>query len=124
MRVHMNTVAGNEALVLDAAQRYPHAAFFGLNPGLVKTDIRANYLGEGSLKHRVIEGLLGLFTPTPETYAERVLPLLVAPELDAHSGAMFDPKGQPILRSPGLDAARVRAVIEASDALLARATAS
>ncbi|WP_254558670.1 hypothetical protein, partial [Salmonella enterica] len=69
MRVHMNTVAGNEALVLDAAQRYPHAAFFGLNPGLVKTDIRANYLGEGSLKHRVIEGLLGLFTPTPETYA-------------------------------------------------------
>jgi NAD(P)-dependent dehydrogenase (short-subunit alcohol dehydrogenase family) len=43
--VHMNTVAGNEILVLDAAERYPHANFFGLNPGFVTTNIRSNLLG-------------------------------------------------------------------------------
>ncbi len=32
MPVHMNTVAGNEMLVLDAAKRYPNASIFGLNP--------------------------------------------------------------------------------------------
>lgn len=36
MPAHLNTVAGNEMLVLDAAKRYSHATFFGLNPGLIK----------------------------------------------------------------------------------------
>ena len=35
MRAHMNTVAGNEALVFDCAKRYPHVSSFGLNPGSV-----------------------------------------------------------------------------------------
>jgi hypothetical protein len=30
---HMNTVAGNEALVIDGAARYPGVNFYGLNPG-------------------------------------------------------------------------------------------
>ena len=45
---HMNTVAVNEALELDGAKRYPHIGVYGLNPGLIKTDIRNNYLGEGT----------------------------------------------------------------------------
>src|SRR4051794_12519964 len=56
--VHMNTVAGNEVLVLDAATRHPSASVFGLNPGLIKTNIRD------------------------------------APELEGHSGALFDRKGR------------------------------
>lgn len=40
MAVHMNTVAGNEVLVLDAARRYPSLRTFGLNPGTVKTSGR------------------------------------------------------------------------------------
>jgi NAD(P)-dependent dehydrogenase (short-subunit alcohol dehydrogenase family) len=119
--VHMNTVAGNEALVLDGKRRYPHVSFFGINPGLVKTKIRSNYLGEGSFKHRATEFLIGLLTPTPEQYAERVVPLLFAPELEGRSGAMIGKKGTAILPTDGFDEAHVTRFIEASEALLQRA---
>jgi hypothetical protein len=42
---HMNTVAGNEALVIDGASRYLGVNFYGLNPGLVKSNIRSHFLG-------------------------------------------------------------------------------
>lgn len=121
MAVHMNTVAGNEAIVLHAKQHYPHLDVFGLNPGLVKTSIRSNLLGAGSLKHRLVEGLIGLITPTPEGYARRIAPLLVAPELEGRSGAMFGKKGSAILPSAGFDAAHVERFITGLDALLERA---
>lgn len=124
MKVHMNTVAGNEMLVLDAQRRYPGVSFFGLNPGLVKTNIRANYLGEGSLKHRAAELLIGLFTPTPERYAARVVPLFVAPELAGRSGVMFGKKGQPILPTEGLDEERVTRFIDASWSLIEKVAAA
>lgn len=54
---HMNTVAGNEAIVLDGASRYPAINFYGLNPGMFKTDIRSHFLGKGSIKHRLVEAL-------------------------------------------------------------------
>ncbi len=120
--VHMNTVAGNEMLVLDAAKRYPHAAFFGLNPGLIKTNIRDNFLGEGSLKSRLVESLIGLLTPSAETYAEKLTPLLVSKDLEAHSGTMFDRKGLAVLPSPQLgDTSHVNAFLAASEALVSRA---
>lgn len=123
MPAHMNTVAGNEMLVLDAARRYPNATFFGLNPGLIKTNIRDNLFGKDSLKSRVMESMIGLFTPTAETYSERVAPLLVSPDLEAHSGAMFDRKGDAILPTPKLtDASYVKAFIAASEALVSRAS--
>ena len=122
MRVHMNTVAGNEMLVLDATRRYPNASFFGLNPGLIKTNIRDNFLGQGSLKSRLAEWMIGLMTPSAEAYAEGLAPLLVSPDLEAHGGALFDRKGQPILPSPKLrDGARVSAFIAASEGLVSRA---
>jgi NAD(P)-dependent dehydrogenase (short-subunit alcohol dehydrogenase family) len=123
MAVHMNTVAGNEALVLDGARRYPRVSFFGLNPGLIKTNIRANFMGAGSFKHRAVEWLIGLMMPTPERYAELVVPLLVAPELEGRSGAMFGKKGTAILPTEGLDEQHVARVIEASETLLGRALA-
>jgi len=122
MPVHMNTVAGNEALVLDGKQRYPHVDLFGLNPGLVKTSIRSNFLGAGSLKHRLVEGLIGLFTPTPERYAARIAPLLVVPELAGRSGTMFGKRGTAILPTEGFDAAHVQRFVHGLDALLDRAT--
>jgi NAD(P)-dependent dehydrogenase (short-subunit alcohol dehydrogenase family) len=121
MAAHMNTVAGNEMLVLDGKRRYPHLSFFGLNPGLIKTNIRANYLGAGSLVHRLTELLIGLLMPTPEKYAERIVPLLFAPELEGRSGAMFGKKGTAILPTEGLDEPHVARFIEASEALLQRA---
>jgi NAD(P)-dependent dehydrogenase (short-subunit alcohol dehydrogenase family) len=123
MAAHMNTVAGNEALVLDAARRYPGVGVFGLNPGFIKSDIRANLLGAGSLRHRFTEWLVGLFTPSADDYAERITPLLVALDLDAHSGAMFDRMGEAIQPSAGLkDRAYVDAFLAASEALIAGAS--
>lgn len=120
--VHMNTVAGNEMLVLDAVGRYPNANFFGLNPGIVRTNIRANRLGgPDALRFRVVEWLIGLFSPTPETYAERVAPLLVTPDIETRSGAMFDHHGRAIRPSAGLEPPYVAAFLSASESLVARA---
>jgi NAD(P)-dependent dehydrogenase (short-subunit alcohol dehydrogenase family) len=117
---HMNTVAGNEMLVLDAAKRYPNATFFGLNPGLIKTNIRDNFFGKGSLKSRVMETLIGLLTPTADVYAARITPLLFNPGIENHSGTMFDTKGQAILPSKGLTEPHIRKFMAASEALVAR----
>lgn len=117
---HMNTVAGNEVLVLDAATRYPHLDAFGLNPGLVKTNIRRNFLG-GSRYFALLESLIGMLNPTPEQYAARIVPLLVAPEIEGHGGAMFDRKGQAILPSAKLTEPHVRKFIAASEVMAARA---
>ena len=119
--VHMNTVAGNEMLVLDAARRYPHASFFGLNPGLIRTNIRSNLFGAGTLRFRVMEGIIGLLTPSAETYARRIVPLLVSPDLEGHSGAMFDRKGFAVRPSLELTDSHMAAFLSESDALVSRA---
>jgi NAD(P)-dependent dehydrogenase (short-subunit alcohol dehydrogenase family) len=118
--VHMNTVAGNEALVFDGVKRFPDVSFFGLNPGLHKTEIRKNRMGDSAMS-RFMEWMIGLMTASPETYAERIGPLLVSPELDGHDGALFDEKGNPILPSPKLtDANYVSVFIAKSEALVDR----
>lgn len=122
MEVHMNTVAGNEALVIDGQRAHPNVGFFGLNPGLIKTNIRANYLGEGSLTHRLAEFFIGLVMQTPESYAARMVPLLFAPELEGRSGHMFGPKANAILPTEGFTAEHAARFLEASSALIARAT--
>lgn len=120
--VHYTTVACNEALVLWAATKFPGAAFFGLNPGLIKTNIRANVLGgNASLKFKLVESLISLFTPTPEAYAARIVPLLLSPELEKNSGAFFNQKAIPILPSVGMKEAHVDKLISGSRALVDRA---
>ena len=59
MSVHMNTVAGNEALVLYSATHYLNANFYGLNPGFISTNIRSNFMGANSFKFRLIERIVG-----------------------------------------------------------------
>lgn len=120
MAAHMNTVAGNEMLVLDAAKRYPNATFFGLNPGLVKTSIRDNFFGKGSLKSHFVEGLIGLLTPSADAYARRISPLLGTGDIESHSGAMFDSKGRAVLPSAGLTDPHIRAFMAVSEALVLR----
>ena len=67
----------------------------------------------------IIEWLIGMLTPTPEGYADTIVPLLVSAELEAHSGAMFDRKGRPVLASAGLTTERVASFIAASEKLVA-----
>ncbi|HEX6684503.1 MAG TPA: SDR family NAD(P)-dependent oxidoreductase [Candidatus Limnocylindrales bacterium] len=119
MAVHMNTVAGNEMIVLDAVNRYPQMNFFGLNPGLIKTDIRSNFLGAGSVRHRLTEWLIGHLAPSADDYAQRIAPLLVSPDLEGRSGTMFDRKGRAILPSPKLTGGHIDAFMSASRALVA-----
>lgn len=119
MDVHMNTVAGNEALVIDAARAYSHLRVFGLNPGLVKTKIRANfYGGDATLKFKIVETLIGLFTPTAEQYAARIGPVILSPDLDGKTGVHFNAKGIAIAPSAALNAGHVGRLITASEALL------
>ena len=49
----------------------------------MKTNLRDNFLGNDTLKSRVVEWLIGLMAPNPETDAERVAPLLVAGQREA-----------------------------------------
>ena len=117
---HMNTVAGNEILVLDAARRYPYLNVYGVNPGLVKTNIRSNFMGHRKFVFRLLEGIIGLLTPSPAQYALRMTPLLASPGIEPHSGALFDNKARAILPSKGLTEAHMRNFTAASEALLAR----
>lgn len=121
MPVHMNTVAGNEMLVLDAAKQFSHVNFFGLNPGLIKTNIRDNFFGKDTLKSRVMETLISWFTLSADAYAKRITPLLLAHELERHSGAMFNNKGRAILPSDGLTEPHIRKFMAASEALVSNA---
>lgn len=118
--VHMNTVAGNEMLVLQAANHYPNMSVFGLNPGLIKTNIRDNWLGKHSFKARVLETLIGWFAPTVDSYARSIIPLLVSDDLGRYSGVLFNRKGQAILPSEGLSETHISTFMSAASALIAR----
>ncbi|MEM6930236.1 MAG: SDR family NAD(P)-dependent oxidoreductase [Myxococcota bacterium] len=123
IRAHLNTVAANEALVLDAVVRYPHLDTFGLNPGLIQTDIRGDFFGHGTWSHRLLETLIGFVTPSTESYAERIVPLLGASELDGRSGVHFNKRGTAIRPSPGLSDGLVARWMSASERLVDRALA-
>jgi hypothetical protein len=63
-----------------------------------------------------------LMASSAEDYAERLAPLLASPDLEAHSGAMFDREGQAILPTLKLtDSSYVNAFMAASEALVSRA---
>lgn len=125
--VHMTTVAGNEALVIDCAKKTattPGVSYFGLNPGLIKSGIRST-MYEGWMKYVgvVAEGLIGLFFPSAEQYAAKMVPLLFATNLDEHNGSMFNPKAQPVKASAHFDdKAVVDKLIRGSEALITEKT--
>lgn len=99
MATHMNTVAGNEILVNVFSKHYPNLIFYGFNPGLIKTNIRDNLFGENSLKSKIMEFLIGLFTPTADQYAQKILPLFLE---ENKSGSFFNRKGKIIHGSKNL----------------------
>ena len=121
MKAHMNTVAGNEVLVLDGARRFHEIDVFGLNPGFVKTGIRANLFGSKVLL-TIIERLTAFMTIEPQVYAERMVPLLVSLDISGRSGAMFNNKAEAILPSESVaEPSYVPAVIQASNDLVKKA---
>ena len=120
---HSNTVSGNEVLVLQAARRFPDVDVFGLNPGFVRTNIRANLLGSRALV-AVVEWLTSFMMIEPDTYAARLVPLLVSRDLNGRSGAMFNNRAEAILPSPSAsEPSYAAALMGASDRLVSRALA-
>ena len=121
MKVHGNTIAGNEILALGANGRFPGPAFFGLRAGMVRTGIRSNFLGEGSLTHRVFETVVGILGQSADSYAKRMVPILFAADLEGKSSVLFSEKAQPILPSRGLDNDHIVRFMRASESILTRA---
>ncbi|CAK7893770.1 hypothetical protein CAAN1_02S09296 [[Candida] anglica] len=121
LATHMTTVAGNEALVIDTAIKHPEINIFGLNPGLVKTNIRDNFLGENTWKSRIVEFFIGKFSQNADTYARNITPLIVSPSIEKFSGAMFNNKGKSILASAGITDEYAQRFMVESAKLVARA---
>jgi hypothetical protein len=85
---------------------------------------RFSDLGAGSLKHRLVEGLIGIFFGGPDEYAENIAPLIISPDIEQFSGAVFNKRGQSIQPSPVMtDRAYVLKFMEASEQLSKRAFA-
>ena len=76
--VHMNTVVGNEALISYASSLFPDAQVFGLNPGLIQTEIRDNFFGKDSWLSWFAESVIGLIFQSAQQYADDVLVHLLA----------------------------------------------
>lgn len=116
---HSNTVIFNEALVRVAASRLPQIDAFGMNPGIIKTNILSGVFGESSWKLRIQKTLVGLLFQDAETYAAKIAPLLVHPELEDRSGTLFNRNARPIESNPWLIAdTHCARVEEAAEALL------
>lgn len=119
---HANTIVGNEALVLDSANRYRDVNFYGLNPGLMKSNIRAGVLGEGTLGQKLMELLIGSLFQSVEEYSKKMLPLFVSPDIENSSGVMFNRHGDAIHASTDLmNGAILQKVIQKSEALVRKA---
>ena len=118
---HSNTVVGNEALVLDGATRYPSVNFFGLNPGIIKSNIMSGMLGTGTPALKLHRTIVGLLFQSAETYAGKILPLLLTPEIEDHSGAMFNRHAVAIQSNPWLlRGQHVQRVTQESEKLVER----
>jgi len=75
---HMNTVAANDALVLGYRKRRPDIPIYGLNPGLIKTGIRANVYKGNKFLANIVETFIGWLTPSPTQYGEMVKHVIAA----------------------------------------------
>ncbi|KAJ1566882.1 hypothetical protein HK405_008047 [Cladochytrium tenue] len=117
---HLNTVIVNEALISWTVDASSHAVdVIGLNPGLIKTEIRDNYLGHGSWLSFVVESLIGLTQQSAETFARNVLVHVLASESVA-SGEIYGPDGGWLQPNPNLSDELRRKVLEESEQLVQR----
>lgn len=118
---HSNGVVVNESLVIDSATRFPLVNFYGMNPGIINSNIMSGILGENSILLKIQKTVVGLFFQSPKQYAKKITPLLVSEDIEKHSGTMFGRNGDPIFSNPILrNKSYVKQVIEATDNLLNR----
>eukprot|EP00475_Leptophrys_vorax_P029973 TRINITY_DN4446_c0_g1_i1.p1 TRINITY_DN4446_c0_g1~~TRINITY_DN4446_c0_g1_i1.p1 ORF type:complete len:319 (-),score=90.68 TRINITY_DN4446_c0_g1_i1:84-1040(-) len=122
MTQHMNTVVANDALTIGLARRNPDLSVFGLNPGLIVTEIRSNVYDGNATMEWFVESLLGLFTPTADQYGELILPVFVTDLRKPGEEIFFNQRGQPVHKSQFLsDDRNVQKVWTETERLLAQA---
>jgi len=118
---HINTVVGNESLVLDSAERLPSINFYGMNPGIISSNIMAGVLGDRSILLKMQQTIMGMLFQSSEKYAKTITPLLVSTDIEQYTGVMFGRHGDPIHSNPTLlDKSYVKRVIEESEKLTDR----
>lgn len=126
---HMQTVIGNDALVGHLTKKYKNVNVYGLNPGLIKTDILSGLLGQGSILLKLQQTVIGIVTPTMSNYIDGspdhvgLKNLLVSPLLENMGGSYFNQIGEPIQRCAYLlEKGNEEKVMRAADKLLQRKT--
>ncbi len=118
---HMNTVVANEALVLAYRRKFPELEVYGLNPGLVQTDIRSNmYAGFWRYLEPVLEGIISLVFPSADEYAQHIYPVIAAERLPRRT-VSFNSQGEALRVNPKLTEEAVERIWRDSEALVARA---
>jgi NAD(P)-dependent dehydrogenase (short-subunit alcohol dehydrogenase family) len=102
--VHMNTVGGNEAIVhhLAASEQYKNGklAIFGMNPGMLPTEIRdVMHGGKNSCFGSYLECCIACCfgSPSLPDYAATIAALIFSPKLEEHSGSLWSQSAHPIL---------------------------
>ena len=116
---HGNTVVDNEALVIDSAERFPLINFYGMNPGIISPNIMSGVFGDNSVLLKIQQTVMGILFQSAEQYAKKITPLLVSPDIEQYSGAMFGRHGNPILSNPVLlDKSYLQQVMEESEKLI------
>ncbi len=92
---------------------------------MVKTNIRSNWIGDKKLLSGLLEGLIGIFNPTPTQFAEKLVPILFSPELEQHNGALLTREGKALYPSKGIqDTNHVNAFMQSSYKLLEKTDAT
>lgn len=121
MKAHENTVASNEALVLELAKKHSDKVdCFGLNPGLIRTNIRVDS-GSFGIFTNVFEKITEWTGFSVEEYAQATVPLLVNPHLTGKSGTMFDNKQRAIMPSKSMTEESIQGIMKESEKLVQRA---
>ena len=120
---HMNTVVANETLVSYVTEKSSGKYnVYGLNPGLIYTEIRDNYLGKGTYLSYFVESLVSVTSQTAETYAEKVLVhVLASAAYENTPKFLFENNGSGLDPNPKLTDEVKAKIISESDRLLTAA---
>ena len=68
---HSNTVVVNESLVIDSAERFPLINFYGMNPGIINSNIMSGVFGDNSILLKIQQAVIGVIFQSAEQYAKK-----------------------------------------------------
>lgn len=118
MNTHMTTVAANESLVMKYAKDSTNFNIYGLNPGIIRTDIRNNVYGAHTWIRNALEWIIGKTQQDTNTYSKKLIPLLVTPDIEKHNGTSFNNNIEAILPSKCMNMELVNKYVDASERLI------